>query len=500
MYSFGHELVHNLGAYHDRATHNHCDRSGYKYGYKDPDADFRTIMSYDCRANKCDNLPKNNCQRIQRFSNTVHSYNGKAAGDENNNVARLINERAAKAAAYFPAMDCEADSECDDENPDTYDTCNTESRVCVFSLDAPLTTQAKTADKVDLEVTKDSTEVENDEEETDALPDEDSEVDKTEAEGPEENKDGELEELPEAQTEWFMETKIIQGISNDWKTISLDEAFVSPVPVCTIVYPLATKGVPAPSIVRIQNIGKSSFDVRLQNPNDKKLHPRTLQCLIVEEGQWEMPDGRKIEAYSFPSVNTDNTKSWVGERRHYKNDYTRPVILGQVITANDPKWSVFWQRGVARNKASNRWQLYMGKHVGEDPDRARKPEDIGYIVMEAGHSKFDGFEMESALGGRHVYGYQFRLRNKFPGKSNYKFKQAFPAKPLVTVLSQASQFNPEGSWPILTIDGTTENSLGLAVDEDQKQDKERDHWFEMVYYASFSKQGSIHLTPVELEV
>lgn len=70
-YSFGHEIAHSklcrilstqnthsmapqtdFGAYHDRGTENSCGTEGYNYGWRDPDADFRTILAYNCRQGK----------------------------------------------------------------------------------------------------------------------------------------------------------------------------------------------------------------------------------------------------------------------------------------------------------------------------------------------------------------------------------------------------------------------------------------------------------------
>ena len=57
-YSFGHEIAHNLGAHHDRGTLNKCSPDlQYNFGYKDVDAQFRTIMSYACNVQQCDNMP-----------------------------------------------------------------------------------------------------------------------------------------------------------------------------------------------------------------------------------------------------------------------------------------------------------------------------------------------------------------------------------------------------------------------------------------------------------
>ena len=47
-------------------------------------------------------------------------------------------------------------------------------------------------------------------------------------------------------------------------------------------------------------------------------------------------------------------------------------------------FSVFWARGADSSSPPSSDALYVGKHVGEDPDPIRSSETIGYIVIEAG--------------------------------------------------------------------------------------------------------------------
>jgi hypothetical protein len=66
-----HELGHNMGDAHDRASGG----SGvfpYSYGYRDPVGKFRTIMAYAC--------PNVSCPRVKYFSNPKIKINGRPAG------------------------------------------------------------------------------------------------------------------------------------------------------------------------------------------------------------------------------------------------------------------------------------------------------------------------------------------------------------------------------------------------------------------------------------
>jgi hypothetical protein len=85
VYSFAHELGHNLGATHD--PDNSEPGEGlfpYSHGYQDPNGKFRTIMAYKTGCS-------GECPRINAWSSPKGSYNGKPLGIPNraNNVQTL---------------------------------------------------------------------------------------------------------------------------------------------------------------------------------------------------------------------------------------------------------------------------------------------------------------------------------------------------------------------------------------------------------------------------
>ena len=91
-----------------------------------------------------------------------------------------------------------------------------------------------------------------------------------------------------------------------------------------------------------------------------------------------------MEAVKFTSTRTDRSGSWVGESRTYANTYSNPAVVGQVMSANDPHFSVFWSRGTSRTNPPTGSALWVGKHAGEDSLTTRDDEIIGYIVIEGG--------------------------------------------------------------------------------------------------------------------
>ena len=49
------------------------------------------------------------------------------------------------------------------------------------------------------------------------------------------------------------------------------------------------------------------------------------------------------------STITDQDGSWIAEPQSYGQAYSSPVVLGQVMSENDPAWSTFWCQGATRD-------------------------------------------------------------------------------------------------------------------------------------------------------
>ncbi|MBC7250950.1 MAG: metallophosphoesterase [Anaerolineae bacterium] len=264
-------------------------------------------------------------------------------------------------------------------------------------------------------------------------------------------------------------------VGGDPVTVNLDNNYVSPVVVCSVQYNNNT----TPVVARVSNVTSTSFDVRLQNPSDGAVAAENVSYLVVEEGTWTI-DGVNIEAQTYLSTVTDEDGSWVGELQSYGQSYTNPVVLGQVMSENDPDWSVFWCQGGSRSNPPSATTLRTGKTVCEDTDTTRADETIGFIVFEAGHGTIDGVEFEAFLGSSSIQG----VDDSPPYE--YTFNTPFATSPEVIVTTLAGMNGPNGGWaqshgPT----AATNTSLYLSIDEDQIGDTERSHIAERVGYVVF---------------
>ena len=268
-------------------------------------------------------------------------------------------------------------------------------------------------------------------------------------------------------------------VGDDWQTISLDYHYKRPVVVATVVNPNIGLD---PVVTRVRHAEGTSFDLRVQRPSGETADTYRVYWFVVEEGVYtEAEHGVNMEAVRVTSEQTFGYQNWnVNEylARDYQQDYVQPVVVGQVMTQNDTRWSVFWaSREISRTFPADQDGFQVARHAGEDANLDRAAETIGYVVTEAGTWILpDGTTMVTDLTNDKVRGMQTNAKG-------YRFDLKDIAIDGV-VLSSAAMDDGNGGWPVLK--GIPNGDrMYLAIDEDQLQDAERYHGTEQVAYVAF---------------
>jgi hypothetical protein len=281
-------------------------------------------------------------------------------------------------------------------------------------------------------------------------------------------------------TAYFVESTVkleygVVAVGGDRVTVHLAHAFSNPVVVSSIQ--LLNNSVPV--VTRISGIASTSFNIRLQNPSGRAVVSENVHYLVAEKGVWTV-DGVRFEAQTYLSTVTDGSKGWTGQSQSYGQVYANPVVVGQVMSENDSRWSAFWCQGSARAYPPSSSVLKTGKMIGEDSITTRANETIGYVVFETEHGKLDGVEFEAALGPKTIKG----LGDSPPYP--YTFKTAFPTKPQILLTTMAGVNSSSGGWALAYGSApSTSTTLSLAVDRDQIAAGNRAHAAEQVGYVVF---------------
>ncbi len=160
-------------------------------------------------------------------------------------------------------------------------------------------------------------------------------------------------------------------------------------------------------VLRLQNIGPNSMEIRLQEPRDSAaITPSDVHCIIAEEGAHTLPDGTNFEAHT---VLSDATVGWnpgwaTASLENVSGDiihaYANPAVLGQVMTNNDGNFSTFYS-----NDCDNRrnrlflsgmadgivWENISVKTRGSPRARTKRS---GNIVAESGTATVNGVQFQ----------------------------------------------------------------------------------------------------------
>mmetsp|Transcript_25194 Transcript_25194/g.28018 ORF Transcript_25194/g.28018 Transcript_25194/m.28018 type:complete len:196 (-) Transcript_25194:79-666(-) len=191
-----------------------------------------------------------------------------------------------------------------------------------------------------------------------------------------------------------------------------------------------------------------------------------------------------MEARTVESATTAFDSSWSQREQLETRQYFNPVVLGQVMTANDQRWSSFWASGSFSRSPPDRYEINVGKHVGEDTNRMRYTETLGVIIIDASSGTFD------TQGGRTV---SYAAEN-----TNVRLVKSMDTAPIpitvflpvtstdtLVIASSAGMFDSEGGWPIVYTCGDvrqTSVQINVAIDEDICRDNERAHTYENINY------------------
>ncbi|HFA50406.1 MAG TPA: T9SS type A sorting domain-containing protein [Bacteroidetes bacterium] len=282
------------------------------------------------------------------------------------------------------------------------------------------------------------------------------------------------------------------GVGDAWQVVALKNTYQSMVVVATTVLPGSSF---LPVVTRVRNAEGSKFEIRVQNPGGPVNGAfYEVQYVVAEEGVYtEAEDGFKMEARKELSVETARAGNFIREQRGYLQSYSNPVVVGQVMTFNDGRWSVFWSsRHNNSGSPADSTGFAAGKQIAEDTITARLDETVGFLVIEAGNYSKDGLHFEARLGENSVLGVQSSLAGVFYQLELEKANHA--------VLSASGINGGNGGWPVLMGGQPFRgNAMYLAFDEDQILDTERAHIAEEVSYFAFEFVQPLAIAAVEAE-
>ena len=278
-----------------------------------------------------------------------------------------------------------------------------------------------------------------------------------------------------------LEYQKITTVGYAWKTVNLSNTYSDAIIVCTNVLLTNANN---EAVVRIRNISSNDFQIKIQRPNDSDPgYVTDVYCIISDEGNYSIPFN--YEAHKVVSNNTNGLTSpndWSEARAEnvstsIMQTYTRPVVLGQVMSYVDNRFSVFWSfdcdnRGNRPFQSGMSDGICIGKHVGQIA-QTRNNETLGYIVAEAGIYELGDFSIAVNYGGNSIRG----IGNNPP--YTYILDKTYTHG----VVTKLAENGGQGGWAVLYGTSPIGTTLDMGIDEETVQgDTGRGHIAEEVAY------------------
>jgi len=261
-----------------------------------------------------------------------------------------------------------------------------------------------------------------------------------------------------------MEIHVIPNVGSTPVTINLDNIYSDAIPVCTYNLPSSA------------------------NP------PANVHCVIVEEGLHDI-NGTPIEARKVlsdgtigrntsPNWTTGNNNGWTNQLENITNlithPFVNPVVLGQVITSNDPLASVYYANDCSTDRRDIPFMdnngICVGKHISKEVG-TRVDEYIGVII--AGATTTTG--ASGSTGGFRAGTTPRSIAGVTNNGAPY-FENTVEAYS-VGILSQLGEKGGDGAWAVLYgNDPLANNRISLAIEESLINNGNRNHTTEQVNY------------------
>jgi RHS repeat-associated protein len=244
------------------------------------------------------------------------------------------------------------------------------------------------------------------------------------------------------------------SLNHKWLTINFTKSYINPI----VVAGPPTRNGGHPSVVRIQNVTATSFQIRIQEWDylDQWHMFENVSYIVVEKGRHNMPNGTVLEAGSIDLLNsTLKTKNFLNAIP------TLPAVFASVATFNDP--SAVTQR--LKDVNQNSFRAKMQEEEANDGIHAS--ETLNFIAMEKVAGTIGGFEY---LVGTEMVNHKVSTLTSLGGYQNF--------------FANMQTLNG-GDTASVRMTGTPEEVINFYIEEEKSEDNEMRHLHEEVAYLIF---------------
>ncbi len=266
--------------------------------------------------------------------------------------------------------------------------------------------------------------------------------------------------------------------SLEWNIVNLKYTYENPV-VLTIPNNVGSN----PANFRIRNITSNSFEMMLTEPEseDGEHISMTVSYIVVEAGEWLLPDGRKLIAGVHSTRKTIGIEGGSNDTITLPSTLTNPVILAQIQTleneiANIPdETSDPWLTVNVQDVTNTEFKLSLERSESNlcSPTvpltTLTKDEKIGWLAIDGGVQ--GNFIDDDGLAIKYETIIFNNTRGWSDARSRINFVNSYNNTPIFVATKQ-TRLETDGGW--LRYFNLNSSGVELVVDED-RCDAERSH-------------------------
>ncbi len=262
-------------------------------------------------------------------------------------------------------------------------------------------------------------------------------------------------------------TKVLQAeygslsLTEEWQTVTLNKTYTNAVVIVSDPSNDDTDSV----TTRIKNVTSTSFDIRIDEPeaHSGTHSTETASYFVGEAGNYEMSDGTKI---TLGTVSSNGLSSNSHELTfNIGSSLTNPAVFTQIQTDNDSNWVVTRVRNVTSSTfvlGLQEQELFSSHNHGD--------ETVGYLAIEKGSNKSDGFNTIDVGETSNTYTHSTRSQS---------FGTTFSETPALIVKMATRDGRDTSNVRITSI---TNSSFSAYIDEENSTSSEQSHTDEALYY------------------
>ena len=270
-------------------------------------------------------------------------------------------------------------------------------------------------------------------------------------------------------------------LSSSWTSVSLMQSYTNPI---VIAKPPTFNG-GNPSVVRIDNVSSSGFDVVMQEWEymDGNHTDEDVSYIVMEAGSHSLPDGIVVKA---GSVNTNSEYVLRCDSAKTKTDYqtvsfpssfsSTPVVISSVMTFNGSEavTSRVW------NVSSSSFRVAL-QEEGDPVSLGHNSETVSYIAFEQGSLVDTSNDWMLEVGS---------TTNVTQSTKTINFSSTFGSTPAFLA---AMQTKNEDEAATLRLNSLSNSDAVLHVEEEESCDSNTIHTAENVGYVALLGSGALNI-------